>query len=209
MNRISAFRQSVFDIFRATYPYKLLYIRNRSELPIILNKRGLTGIGVEVGVWKAEFSEFLLDKWKGKLLYSVDPWKNFSTEEYIDDMNINQTAFDTIHANVKQLLSKYGDRSAIIRDVSVTASKYFEDNTLDFAYLDGRHDYSGVKEDIESWYPKVKDGGIICGHDYLNGIINKTEFGVKKAVDEFASGNNFKILVTDKDDYPSWFIIKS
>ena len=79
---------------------------------------------------------------------------------------------------------------------------------MDFVYLDGRHHYEGIKEDIKSWFPKVKPKGILCGHDYLNTIIGKTHFGVKKAVDEFALENNFKILVTHKDEFPSWFIIK-
>lgn len=201
-------RQSVFDIYRLTYPFSLSYVRARTELPIILNKRGLTGKGVEVGVWKGQFSNFLLSNWKGKKLFSVDPWRSFSTEEYIDDMNISQKEFDSIHDGVKNLLSKYGDRSEIVRNDSVNASKGFEDNSLDFAYLDGRHHYEGVKEDIEYWYPKVKKGGILCGHDYLNTIIGETHFGVKDAVDEFATANNFKVLVTKKDEYPSWFIIK-
>lgn len=201
-------RQSIFDIYRQTYSFNISYVRSRAELPIILNKRGLTGRGAEIGVWKGQFSNFLLSKWKGEKLYSIDPWKSFSSEEYPDDMNINQTEFDGIHNEVKNLLSKFGDRSEIIRKDSVTASKIFEDNFLDFAYLDGRHHYEGVKEDIEFWFPKVKKGGILCGHDYLNTVIGETHFGVKDAVDEFATSNNLKVLVTKKDDYPSWFIIK-
>lgn len=202
-------RQSLFDIFRLTYSFGLYYIRTRTELPIILNKRGLRGSGVEVGVWKALFSEFLLENWKGKKLYSVDPWKSFSSDEYIDEMNINQEEFDKIYENSKQLLSKFGNRSEICRDVSINAAVSFKNNSLDFVYLDGRHHYEGVKEDIESWFCKVKKGGIICGHDYLNATIGETRFGVKKAVDEFALANKFRVLVTDKDEFPSWFIVKT
>ena len=202
-------RQWVFDIFRFTYSFNFSYVRTRTELPIILNKRGLKGKGVEVGVWKGQFSDFLLSNWKGEKLYSIDPWKIFSADKYIDVMNIKQVEFDEIYSDVKQLLSKYGKRSAIIRDVSVNAALQFENYSLDFVYLDGRHHYEGVKEDIESWFPKVKKNGIICGHDYLNTVIGETQFGVRQAVDEFASANDCKILVTDKDEFPSWFILKT
>ena len=47
---------------------------------------------------------------------------------------------------------------------------------MDFVFLDAAHDYENVKEDILSWYPKVKVGGWLTGHDYFLG-----HFGVKKA----------------------------
>ena len=208
MSLITTIRQSVYDIFRLTYFFKVSYIRTRSELPLILNRQGLIGEGVEVGVWKGEFSHFLLSHWKGKRLYSVDPWKNFSADEYIDDMNISQLEFDDIYYKVKDSLSVFVDRSCIIRKVSVDAAITFENASLDFVYLDGRHDYRGVKEDIEVWYDKVKPSGIICGHDYLDQTIGSTVFGVKTAVDEFAKQRQLKLFLTDKDIYPSWFIIK-
>ena len=209
MSLKTTIRQTVFDVFRLTYSFDLSYVRTRTELPIILNKRGLKGKGVEVGVWKGEFSDFLLSKWKGEKLYSIDPWKNFSSDEYIDEMNIRQDEFDKIHNDVVALLSKHANRSDIIRNVSVKAASTFKDNTLDFVYLDGRHDYEGIKEDLESWHPKVKPGGLFCGHDYLNTVIGNTHFGVKKAVDEFAEKTQSKVLTTHKDEFPSWFIIKS
>ena len=84
----------------------------------------------------------------------------------------------------------------------------FKEASLDLLYLDGRHNYEGVKEDLEAWYSKIRPGGIICGHDYLNETIGNTVFGVKQAVDEFATALNLKPLITDKDIYPSWFILK-
>lgn len=199
-------RQRVFDIFRLTYFFKIWYVRTRSELPVILNRQRLLNKGVEIGVWKGEFSELLLSKWKGKRLYSVDPWKQFSDEEYIDDMNISQKEFDDIYESVCKRLSPYGSRASIIRKTSEEAAKDFTDGELDFVYLDGLHNYEGVKEDIKYWYPKIKKGGMLCGHDYINGTIGKTAFGVKQAVDELAAEKKLKLLITHKDNYPSWFV---
>ena len=72
---------------------------------------------------------------------------------------------------------------------SEEASKHFENESLDFVFIDGLHDYESVKNDISYWYPKVKVGGIISGHDYCAG------WGVMPAVDEWCTSNNYKIEV--------------
>jgi len=201
-------RQFLLKLYRVSYKGKVFYIRNRSEFPYILNSKGLLNEGVEIGVWKGEFSEFLLSHWKGKKLYSVDPWRSFADNSYKDQMNIAQLEFDKIHDGVKTLLAPFGSRSEMVRDLSSSAASKFKDGQLDFVYIDAQHHYEAVKEDIQLWYPKVKKGGIVAGHDYLDGKIGDSEFGVKKAVDEFARENNLKVIIGDRDDYPSWFIFK-
>jgi hypothetical protein len=54
------------------------------------------------------------------------------------------------------------------------------DEYLDFVYIDGDHKYEEVKRDIECWFPKVKKGGCIGGHDYGK----KNYLGVRRAVKE-------------------------
>lgn len=205
---VTSIRQSLLRFVRSTYGLKVFYIRNREEFPFIANNRNLLGEGVEIGVWKGEYSHFLLSHWKGRTLYSVDPWKSFIDQSYKDDMNIEQQQFDGIHDGVKQLLAPFGSRSQIVRKLSSEAAPMFRDGQLDFVYIDAQHHYEAVKEDIGLWFPKVKKGGILAGHDYLDGKIDNSEFGVKKAVDEFAKENNLKLLVGDRDDYRSWFIFK-
>lgn len=64
------------------------------------------------------------------------------------------------------------------RMLSVDASKLYEDNSLDFVFIDASHKYADVLDDIKHWYPKIKNGGVIAGHDYY-----MTD--VKTAVDEY------------------------
>jgi predicted O-methyltransferase YrrM len=66
-----------------------------------------------------------------------------------------------------------------IRGESGIVSNRYEDNCLDFVFLDGNHSYNFVKNDIKAWLPKVKESGILAGHDY-----GRPTNGVKKAVDE-------------------------
>jgi hypothetical protein len=194
---------------RATYRIGAPAVLNRGEIPHILNARGLTGTGAEIGVKLGQFSEYLLDHWKGRLLYSVDPWREFGREEYHDDDNVAQQQQDRNFEVTRTRLARFGARSAILRMTSEEAAREIADAALDFVYLDARHDYASVKEDIGLWYPKVKPGGALAGHDYLEGTIGDTVFGVKPAVDEFVRAHGLRLRVTRREPiYKSWLVFK-
>jgi len=42
----------------------------------------------------------------------------------------------------------------------------FQDKSIDFIYVDARHDFCGVYEDLSLYFPKLKCNGIMAGHDY-------------------------------------------
>jgi hypothetical protein len=175
----------------------------RQHLPFFLNGKQLVGLGVEVGVLTGEFSNHILSAWHGKKLYSIDAWRHFKGLQ--DSTNGDPDAhLRTLSATFKSLYL-HGERSCIIRELSVEASKLFQDNSLDFVFLDAAHDYVNVKNDLEAWYPKVKKGGIFCGHDYIEGMYQGTQFGVKSAVDEFAALKGHKVNVTSEAEYPTWW----
>jgi hypothetical protein len=191
-------------------------ISHRDLFPLVLNENGFLGEGVEVGVKFGEFSETILKAWVGKKLYSIDPWKEFSQTEYQDIANVSQNEQEEIYQKAVARLAPFGKRSEIIRKTSLEASTQFEDGALDFTYLDAQHHYDAVKEDLAAWYPKLKIGGILAGHDYVpDGKYQAGDFGVKQAVDEFAAKFNLQVLIsgeTEPPPYmatPSWFIIKS
>lgn len=70
---------------------------------------------------------------------------------------------------------------------SVEQSEKIQDNSLDMVYIDAAHDYDSVIADLNAWYPKVKSGGFISGHDYHD------VFDVKKAIGDFNKNYNLKI----------------
>ena len=70
-----------------------------------------------------------------------------------------------------------------IRKTSVEASKMFKDGSVDYIMIDAAHDYENVLLDIQHWYPKLSEGGIISGDDL-------DWPGVNQAVNQYF-GNDF------------------
>jgi hypothetical protein len=184
----------------------LSFIGCRDELGLILNARDLTREGVEVGVLRGDHSVDLLQRWTGKCLHSIDPWRPFSREIYRDNDNRDRNEQEELYRETCAKLRRFGSRSNILRMTSAEAAGRFEPGQLDFVYIDAQHHYEAVKEDIELWYPKLARGGILAGHDYLDGSRPNGEFGVKRAVDEFAKKLSKKVYASREPDYPSWFI---
>lgn len=50
---------------------------------------------------------------------------------------------------------------------STNAAQQFSSNSLDFVYIDGDHSYKAVTSDLESWFDKVRSGGLVSGDDYV------------------------------------------
>jgi hypothetical protein len=161
-------------------------------------------IGCEIGVAYGMHSEYILKNTDVEKLYSIDPYKHFD-QDYLDDpMNYPQKYHDVLFYRVLDLLSQFKERSKLLRMTSVDAAKMFTDNSLDFVFIDANHSYQGVKDDLISWYDKVRDGGILSGDDYTIDIFP----GLVKAVDEFFSSK--KLQVNQDSEHPRiWWVIKS
>lgn len=199
----------VFAAFRYRHTYRrtLEHLVTREELPILLNRRGLVGEGVEIGVKKAAFSESLLRSWRGDRLISIDPWREADPDEYLDDANVAQRKQDKFFQHAQDRLARFGDRSEIWRLTSLEGAERISPHSLDFVFIDARHDHDSVVEDLEAWFDKVRPGGIISGHDYVDGDLENGVFGVKSAVDEFFAARGIPVHNTERPDplFPSWF----
>lgn len=66
-------------------------------------------------------------------------------------------------------LKPISDNIDIIKNDSILESKNYVDGYFDIVYIDASHEYEYVIEDIKHWLPKVKEKGVICGDDYING----------------------------------------
>ena len=135
----------------------------RYELALLFNELGFTS-GVEIGVQVGRYSEMLCKANPNLLLYSIDPWAAEAYKNAQHDMPYLQNEFETNYEAAVKRLAPYN--CTIIRDFSLSAVNTFEDNSLDFVYIDGNHDFQNVTNDICEWSRKVRKGGIVSGHDY-------------------------------------------
>ncbi len=178
-------RPWMLRITRPTYRRTARIIPSRLELPFLLNARRLTGSAVEVGVEEGLFSAYLLEHWHGQRLISIDPWLQMPPDQYVDICNMSQASMEENYERTKRRLQAFGDRSDIWRETSTQAAARLAPGSLDFVYLDARHSYEGVTEDLHAWFPLVRAGGIMAGHDYNDGVFVEGVHGVRSAVDEF------------------------
>ncbi len=179
---------------------------NRDYLPRLFTKMGLLGKGVEVGVQRGQFSQHILKNWNGKL-YMVDTWAHIAG---YDDIANEKSPYMHLQCMAQAFISVYDfeRRAVLIREASLEASKMFLNRSLDFVYIDAAHDYESVRKDLMAWEPKVKNGGILCGHDFVEDGVHPGcgEFGVKRAVIEFAHAMKTNVEITGEQDFPSWVI---
>lgn len=193
---------------RRTYRSSIARVPSRLEIPALLNARGLVGTAAEVGVKVANHSDAVLAGWRGAKLISIDPWRGADLDEYVDRANVAQERHDEFYAHASARLAKYGSRSEIWRMTSLEGARRMEDASLDYLFIDARHDYDSVMEDLEAWIGKVRPGGIFAGHDYADGEFLQGVFGVKSAVDEFFAARGISVQVTTRPDplFPSWLV---
>ncbi len=162
----------------------------REAIKFIKEKTGL--VGVEIGVYKGENTKEILENLPIKKLYLVDPY------EVYEDYPEQPVQLKQAESMATEKLSKYKDKIHFIKLKSSDAIHLIPDN-LDFVYIDGNHKYEYVKQDIENYYPKLKIGGILAGHDY-----KAVELGVDKAVEEFVKKKALKINNKKAD----WWVVK-
>jgi predicted O-methyltransferase YrrM len=142
-------------------------VKTRADLAKVINHLGLK-TGVEIGVFKGNFSEFLLGETDLSVLTGVDSWEQNEkkTRAVYKKWAMNQKKLDEAREEALAKLEKYGSRSVIVREISEVAADQFEDESLDFIYIDASHRFSGVAMDLLKWWPKLKPGGLFAGHDY-------------------------------------------
>ena len=97
-------------------------------------------------------------------------------------------------------IQPYKDRFRIYRNESSEAAEYFEDGYFDFVFLDGDHSYDGVTRDLIAWFPKVKSGGYIGGHDIDN---ENTYQNVRGALEDFFKEDMKDVEI---DANSTWFM---
>ena len=171
--------------------------KHRDDLGDIIEAEGKTR-GLELGVQYGYYSNAMLTRWhKCAEYHLVDVWAPL--ENNIDFANKDQKEQDVIYNDAMDRLRPYKNKIHVCRNFTTICASQFQDDYFDFIYVDARHDFKGVTLDLELYWPKLKVGGIIAGHDYVtndetgqnwtvnyDGTIDMTGTVVKGAVDAFA-----------------------
>ncbi len=136
---------------------ELLWIYARScEVPD-------SGVIVEIGSFRgrsaAAWYQGIGDR---GMLYCVDPWSAEHPEGLPSDYEI-----------FKEQMAAFGYSPRALRMTSIQAARLFDDESVDLVFIDGNHKEIGL--DVDTWLPKVKKGGLLCGHDWRSGRFVQAE----------------------------------
>jgi len=169
-----------------------------SELP-----RG--GIGAEIGVGNGGFSKVILRNADPKVLWLIDCWEQQPVAIYgHDPANVCQEDQDARFEKVfRWSMTELGVQ--VLRAYSAQAAPLFLDEYFDWLYLDANH--LQCAQDLRLWWPKIRSGGWMMGHDYVVG--GKGDFiTVQADVDQFVAEENLSMLLTDDPIYQNYIIQK-
>lgn len=148
--------------------------------------------GAEVGVLDGYTSDILLQSFPKLNLWMIDRWEPFvgSGLDFLDE-----DGFERLRRMTLWWTSHAPSRRFELRRESTVAANFFAENSLDFVFIDADHTYEAVKRDLLAWWPRVRPGGLVCGHDY--GVYGDAsgQWGVSRAVNEFALAQQTSIAI--------------
>jgi len=146
-------------------------------------------VGAEVGVWKGKNAKGILKLLSISKLYLIDSY------ELHDDCKLTIEGGEG-ELTAKKRLKKWSNKLIWIKKLSSNAFNNLPNN-LDFIYIDADHNYKTVIQDMGNYFPKVREGGVLAGHD-----IHME--GVTKAFIEFVTKHNLKPYIYGED----WWVVK-
>lgn len=195
-------------------PEVILWKHNRIRiLPEVrrLMNCGPAGPAVaEVGVYTGQYAAALNKHLQPSRLVLIDAWRQFSDEVYDETKMTRRTPekWAKIELNVRRKFSNF-PYVEVVNDLSVAAATRFGSGVFDLVYIDANHSYEATAADIRAWWPKVKSGGFLAGHDYGWIKKEKAQFpGVRRAVREFSQSVGLDIHLTAEFNNASFFIHK-
>jgi|SRR6185437_14872011 len=131
---------------------------SRHELEWLYDHAEKSSSVVEIGSWRGRSTYAMLASGV-TTLFSVDHWHGSPSE--INDCHSDAKTRD-IHAEFRASVGSFPNL-IVIRNDSETASRSFEDGSVDMVFIDGEHTPEAVERDVKAWLPKTKK--LLCGHD--------------------------------------------
>lgn len=170
-------------------------------------------VAVELGAWKGRSACFMgveiANSGKPIRFTTVDHWQGSVGEEVHDsdpDVRSGQL-YEVFLENIRPVAGHVG----VLRADSAAAAAAFEDESVDFLYIDASHRYEQVLRDLMAWYPKVRPGGLIAGDDWC--FPDRGELGVRNAVRDFFRPSLSHLAIepgsAPNENWSQWSIVKA
>jgi hypothetical protein len=160
--------------------------KNTVMLDMVLDQFPPGGTWVELGSWTGRSAAYcvveLINRNKLGEFYCVDTWKGEAAIAY--DTATVQDLKKIFRKNLKPVLKHI----TMLSMISWNAARRFEDNSVDFCYVDAGHSYAAVTNDLTAWWPKLRPGSCFGGDDYTKGYP-----GVQQAVWDFFRPRDIKV----------------
>lgn len=132
---------------------------------------GFEGVGEQIETWIGVDPHTILDMGKNAKRSEHEKDQGYATEKYMSAVT----------------RMKDFPQYTLLRKTSVEGAKLLPDHYFDLVYIDADHSYDHAYEDYSIWVHKVKEGGIIAGHDY-----DSSHPGVVQAVQELFRGDEIQ-----------------
>ena len=165
----------------------------RSDIQPLVHAIGLLGdavVGVELGVYQgASFLTLLHNCPNIKTLHGVDTYKPY--DDYLKipydgtvGFSIDEPTVEITRAIsfTRQKYSGMTEKIVFHEDDAVNVASKFDDESIDFIFMDSYCSYDQARHELEAWFPKIKKGGLFAGHDWDSSPI-------QQAVNEFRCSN--------------------
>jgi hypothetical protein len=132
---------------------------------------------VEIGCYCGHGTEIIANAFTNSLINCVDPWQKYTEDCSVYDIDNQELELLEAEEIFNKTISRY---SNVVKNKisSVLFASKIKNESVDFVYIDGNHQYSSVSEDIITWLPKVKNKGILCGHDYYWESVQRATFDI-------------------------------
>lgn len=170
-------------------------LSTREQLLALLPQNGVVA---ELGVDHGDFSKMILDINQPAILHLIDVWKS---DRYPEQL---------FHEVSQQFQTEIKEGIVVVnRGLSTDLVSQFPDRYFDWIYIDTVHDYKTTKLELKEYRLKIKQGGIIAGHDFIVGEIDVPwKYGVIEAVYEFCVEHGWEIiyLTMERSISPSFAI---
>jgi hypothetical protein len=146
-----------------------IFAQSREDLWAAIVKRLSAKVVLELGVYRGRFAEAILKSSPEiEHYFMLDPWRHL--DDWNKPSNHSQQEFDRIYEEALRRTAFARDRTSILRGTTNEVIDQIADGLLDVAYIDGDHTLRGICIDLIRSFPKVKDGGVLGGDDFIPSI---------------------------------------